>query len=208
MTPVLAFTIAGGYLFADQAMVPRSVAYTLILTVSFGLAYLMLHHLVKAPIDAFRKAMTTLRSERGTLPPELPVKRTDEIGHLAREVALLAGDLNASDIRLEDGESKISALISAIADNVFRLDQDGLILSHHSSEQAQPFTDAESVLGRKIADILPNNVSDTCVKALASVFVDGEAESLEFSIDRGRREPQLSGTLRAIRRRRSAPDCP
>ena len=185
LTPVLGLTLAGGYFFADQSMFPRTVAYALILSLSLGLAYLTLHHLVKAPIDAFRKVMTTLRAKRGTLPPELPVKRTDEIGHLAREVALLAGDRNASDICREDGENKISALISAIADNVFRLDQDGLILSHHSSERARPFTDAESVLGRKIADILPESVTDTCVKALASVFVDGEAKSLEFSIDHG-----------------------
>jgi len=182
---MFAFALTGGYFFADQTIFPRTVAYALILSLSFGLAYLTLHRLVKAPIDAFRKAVKTLRAERGTLPPELPLKRTDEIGHLAREVALLAGDRNASDMRREDGESKISALISAIADNVFRLDQDGLILAHHSSERARPFTDAESVLGRKIADILPNNVTDTCVKALASVFVDGEAESVKFSIDRG-----------------------
>ena len=185
LTPVLAFTLAGGYFFANESMLPQIVAYALVLSLSLSLAYLTLHRLVKAPIDAIGKVVTTLRATRGTLPPELPVQRADEIGRLAREVALLAGDRNASDICREDGENKISALISAVADNVFRLDQDGLILSHHSSVRARPFTDAESILGRKIADILPESVTDACVKALASVFVGGAAESLEFSINHG-----------------------
>ena len=185
LTPVLGLTLAGGYFFADETIFPRTVAYALVLSLSLGFAYLTLHRLVKTPVDAFGKVMPTLRAARGTLPLELPVKRTDEIGRLAREVALLAGDLNVSDIRREDGENKISALIGAVAENVFRLDQHGLILAHHSSERARPFTDAESVLGRKIADILPESVTDTCVKALASVVVGGETVALQFSIDLG-----------------------
>ena len=47
------------------------------------------------------------------------------------------------------------------------------------------------ILGRKIADILPESVTDACVKALASVFVGGAAESLEFSISRRREMRQL-----------------
>ena len=62
LTPVLGLTLAGGYFFADQSMFPRTVAYTLILSLSLGLAYLTLHHLVKAPIDAFGKVMTTRRA--------------------------------------------------------------------------------------------------------------------------------------------------
>ncbi len=107
-------------------------------------------------------------------------------GNESNAVDFFAKLLDAeSDIRREDGENKISALIGAVAENVFRLDQHGLILAHHSSERARPFTDAESVLGRKIADILPESVTDTCVKALASVVVGGETVALQFSIDLG-----------------------
>ena len=90
LTPVLAFTLAGGYFFANESMLPQIVAYALVLSLSLSLAYLTLHRLVKAPIDAIGKVVTTLRATRGTLPPELPVQRADEIGRLAREVALLA----------------------------------------------------------------------------------------------------------------------
>src|SRR5262245_45625260 len=60
---------------------------------------------VAAPLSRMTEVVSGMRGERGPLPTGLEIHRTDELGALAREVALLAGERNASDLRREENDS-------------------------------------------------------------------------------------------------------
>jgi diguanylate cyclase (GGDEF)-like protein/PAS domain S-box-containing protein len=124
-----------------------------------------------------------LRGRSGPLPPELPIHRTDEVGALAREVALLAGERNASEFRREENNCQIAALNGAISDAIFRIDRDGVILSYQPPRDVPFFLHAEPAVGRKLSEIFPESVTDRSVEALANVFVSDEPQHFDFQLD-------------------------
>jgi diguanylate cyclase (GGDEF)-like protein/PAS domain S-box-containing protein len=126
-----------------------------------------------------------LRARSGPLPRELPIHRTDEVGALAREVALLAGERNASELRREESDCQIAALNGAISDAIFRIDRDGVILSHQPPRDVPFFITAELVSGHKLSAVFPEGVIDRSVEALANVFVVDEAQQFDFQLEVG-----------------------
>jgi diguanylate cyclase (GGDEF)-like protein/PAS domain S-box-containing protein len=141
-------------------------------------------HLV-APLEGMTAVVAGLRSRTGPLPRELPIHRTDELGALAREVALLAGERNASEIRREERECLIAALNGAISDAIFRIDRDGVILGHQPPRDVPFFITAELVAGQKLSAVFPERVIDRSVEALANVFVVDEPQEFDFQLEVG-----------------------
>jgi diguanylate cyclase (GGDEF)-like protein/PAS domain S-box-containing protein len=140
-------------------------------------------HLVE-PLSGMAAAVAGLRGRSGPLPPDLPIQRNDEMGMLAREIALLAGARNASEIRREENDSKLAALNHAIGDAVFRIDRDGVILSYQPPRDAPGFPpDAAPEAGRRLAEIFPEGAAARAVEALASVFVNEEPQVFAFEIE-------------------------
>jgi diguanylate cyclase (GGDEF)-like protein/PAS domain S-box-containing protein len=124
-----------------------------------------------------------MRGQRGPLPSELEIHRTDELGALAREVALLAGERNASDLLREQNDSQIAALNGAISDAILRVDRDGFVLAFQPPRDVPSFFKAESPVGRKLAEIFPDSVSDRAGEALANVFTGDEAQQFDFPLE-------------------------
>jgi diguanylate cyclase (GGDEF)-like protein/PAS domain S-box-containing protein len=134
------------------------------------------------PIWEMTSAVARLRSDGGPLPKELPIHRSDDVGALAREVALLAGDRNVLELRRQDAESKIAALTDAMPDAVFRIDRDGFVLEHQPPKDVPFFVDPERTIGRKLKELFPETVVDRCVEALASVFVGEGPRHFDFEL--------------------------
>jgi diguanylate cyclase (GGDEF)-like protein/PAS domain S-box-containing protein len=130
-----------------------------------------------------REVVSGMRGQRGPLPSGLEIHRTDELGALAREVALLAGERNASDLRREENDSKIAALNGAISDAILRIDRDGVVLAFQPPRDVPSFLKIESPAGRKLAEILPENMTDRAIEALANVFVADEAQQFDFQLE-------------------------
>jgi PAS domain-containing protein len=124
-----------------------------------------------------------LRGRSGPLPPELPIHRSDEVGALAREVALLAGERNASEFRREENNCQIAALNDAISDAIFRVDRDGVILNFQPPRDAPFFLNPEPAVGRKLGEIFPESVTDRSIDALASVFVSDAPQQFDFQLE-------------------------
>jgi diguanylate cyclase (GGDEF)-like protein len=139
-------------------------------------------HLV-APLSNMTAVVAGLRGRSGPLPPELPIHGSDEMGALAREVALLAGERNASELRRDENDGQIAALNGAISDAIFRIDRDGVILSHQPPRDVPFFVNAEPAVGHRLREIFPESVTDRSVEALANVFVSDEPQQFDFQLD-------------------------
>jgi len=150
---------------------------------SLALSTLAIRRHLVAPLSNMTAVVAGLRGRSGPLPPELPIHRSDEVGALAREVALLAGERNASEFRREENNCQIAALNGAISDAIFRIDRDGVILSHQPPRDVPFFLHAEPAVGRKLSEIFPESVTDRSVEALANVFVSDEPQHFDFQLD-------------------------
>jgi diguanylate cyclase (GGDEF)-like protein/PAS domain S-box-containing protein len=150
---------------------------------SLALSALAIRRHLVAPLSSMTAVIAGLRGRSGPLPPELPLHGSDEIGALAREVALLAGERNASELLREEREGHIAALNGAIADAIFRIDHDGVILSIQRPRDVPFFLQGEPQPGRKLGEIFPESVADRAVEALASVFVSDEPQQFDFQLE-------------------------
>ncbi len=151
---------------------------------SLGLFAFAVRRHVVAPITRLTAVVAGLRGRSGPLPPELEIHRTDELGVLAREVALLAGERNASELRREENANQIAALNGAISDAIFRIDRDGVVLAHQPPRDVPFFLRADSATGgAKLRDILPESVADRAIEALANVFVSEEPQQFDFQLE-------------------------
>ena len=150
---------------------------------SLALSTLAIRRHLVAPISNMTAVVAGLRGRSGPLPPELPIHRSDEVGALAREVALLAGERNVSELRREQNDGQIAALNGAISDAIFRINRDGVILSHQPPRDVPFFLNAEPALGRKLGEIFPESVTDRSVEALGNVFTSDEPQQFDFQLD-------------------------
>ena len=164
LAPVLVLAIGGGYLFAGQPPGPRAVAYTLSFLIALAYVVTIIQRTVSAPLARIAKGLTQLRSGPGLIPKELPIQRTDELGLIARDAALLAGERNVSELRRLESETKVAALTDAIPDTIFRLDQDGHVLGHQAPKGAPSLVTSEPALGKKLSEIVPESVTGSAAR--------------------------------------------
>ena len=149
---------------------------------SLSLSVLVVRRHVVAPLSTMTAVVAGLRGRSGPLPPELPIHRSDEMGALAREVALLAGERNVSELRRGENDCQIAALNGAISDAIFRIDRDGVILSHQPPRDAPMFLNADPAVGRMISEILPESMTERSVEAIANAFVSDEPQQFDFQL--------------------------
>ncbi len=182
-TPALALAVLAGVLFGDIAPLPKAVALASVLFASMGYSVFVIQRLAVAPLRELRESLVELRSGSGPIPKNLPIHRIDDIGRLAREIALLAGERNASELRRGESASKNDALVDAISDATFHIDQDGLILDYQPPKELPFLVSRDAVLGRKLLDVFPETVADRAVAALAQVFVaEGAQQQFSFRL--------------------------
>ena len=182
LAPILATAIAFGYLFADEPTTPRTIAYALAFFLVLLASVILLHRLVRTPLEQLSKTLVRLRKDAGSLPKELPLERTDELGLIARELALLAGDRNTSEFMRHATKGQVTALADAITDTVLRIDRDGLVLSYQAPQRTPSFVSSDPV-GRKLGDVFPESMVDRCVQAMARVLVGRDPEQFELTVD-------------------------
>jgi diguanylate cyclase (GGDEF)-like protein/PAS domain S-box-containing protein len=183
LTPSLALALSAGLLFGELAPLPKTVALVSVFLASMGYGVFVLHRIAMTPLNALRDTLVELRAGSGPLPKNLPLHRSDEVGQLAREIALLAGERNASELRRAEGESKNEALIDAIPDAMFRIDQDGLILDYEPPKELSFFVTRDQALGRNLKMVFPEAIVDSVVDSLAQVFISDTAQQFSFRLE-------------------------
>jgi PAS domain S-box-containing protein len=90
-----------------------------------------------------------------------------------------------SELALIESEQRQRALLTALPDLVFRLNADGIYLDLHAPNEGDLVAAPEQIIGHRIDQLLPPNVSAKLLRALDRVMQTGEEQLVEYSLEIG-----------------------
>jgi diguanylate cyclase (GGDEF)-like protein len=83
---------------------------------------------------------------------------------------------------LRDLEEKQAAIVHAMPDMIFLVDRDGTFLDYKSGYGMVPFAPPEEFLGRRVADIMPNDVGQLMTRGIEHALQTGDLQSLVYKL--------------------------
>jgi PAS domain S-box-containing protein len=78
--------------------------------------------------------------------------------------------------------SELQAIFKALPDLYFKLDNESTILDYQAGKVSNPYQPPEQLLGRKIHEVLPSNVSQTFTEALTEVKANRNLVYREYAL--------------------------
>ncbi len=81
---------------------------------------------------------------------------------------------------LRQSEERNNALLYAIPDLIFRLSEDGVFLDYQARKSEMLFAPPEEFLGRQVAEILPDSVSQPVMRLIHKALETGQVQTLEY----------------------------
>jgi PAS domain S-box-containing protein len=81
---------------------------------------------------------------------------------------------------LRNSEARIRALLETIPDMIFEISSDGTFLSFIPSKNTEPVMPPQLFIGRKISEILPENVSSVAMSAIRTALENNVPQSFEY----------------------------
>ncbi len=86
---------------------------------------------------------------------------------------------------LTESEQRLRALLSALPDLVLRLNADGVYLDLHAPNDLDLVAPRDQIVGRRIDQLLPPEVSAKLINALHRVLLTKEEQIIEYSLEIG-----------------------
>lgn len=93
------------------------------------------------------------------------------------EMALYTHEMSQ---RLRESEEKNRAVLAALPDITFIQSRDGTFVDCHVSSEADAYGSLEQILGKNVADVLPEEVSASAIECIERVLQTGEIQSFEY----------------------------
>ncbi len=95
---------------------------------------------------------------------------------------------------MQESTSHLEAVLAAIPDLMFEIDSEGQVLSVHASRPEQLLVPAADLLGKNVADFLPETALQVSREALSEAALHGYSQGRELALDLavGRRYFELS----------------
>ncbi|MBN1486245.1 MAG: PAS domain-containing protein [Anaerolineae bacterium] len=165
---------------------------------------IFLHSVEDLPIDA-RAERVFLRAQKVQSVIVVPMLYgQDLIGLLGFEairqerewqeenVTLLGvvGDIVASALKRQQAEQALhqseatnQAILNAIPDLMFRIDQEGYFLDFKVSDSKQMYQPSETVLGSHLKDMLPGEVAKKALEHINKALTTGEVQLFEYQLE-------------------------
>lgn len=84
---------------------------------------------------------------------------------------------------LGDALDENRALMAALPDNIFVVDDCGIVIEHIRGDAAPGRVDSQALAGQPIAALFPNRQRNRARECIASVLASGEEVAIEFSLD-------------------------
>lgn len=163
----------------------------------------MLKLLVVSPIEKLKKLM--IRVEKGEIENDLPIIGSGEIAELSDRFNGMVKEIQEHNLTLEEkiqertseliyANGKLNAILEAIPDLMFELGLDGTYYDYHSPRVDLLAASAEVFIGKKVANIMPLDAANICLKGLSEANISGHCEGLviELDLDVGKRWFELS----------------
>ena len=85
--------------------------------------------------------------------------------------------------RLRDSEARHLALLNAMPDMMFLLDQNGVFVDHHSSGDSRLLLSPEAFMGRRITDVLPPEISGPTMASIEDIRRGMEARPFRYKAE-------------------------
>lgn len=82
-----------------------------------------------------------------------------------------------------EAKNKLESFINAMPDVAFVLDKDGTYIEIFSSNDDLLYDTKENILGKKLSEILPQNLSDTTMNAINKCLLDKTTYKFEYELD-------------------------
>jgi len=103
------------------------------------------------------------------------------IGHIGI-VTDLTGTKKAEEA-LRESESTNMAILSALPDLMFIMDQDGVYIDYHASDDRLFYVPPETFMGRTVNEVLPASVAEKFLNAFEKVTQTKQIQELLYSLD-------------------------
>ncbi|WP_164860822.1 response regulator [Parasedimentitalea marina] len=109
---------------------------------------------ITRPISEICESMDVLAT--GNLDSDIPTaNRGDELGWIGKTLANLKDDLKRARTAAGERSEQMAALLDALPDNYFRIDNQGTILEYRVRPGAGSVNDPVAFLGRRMAEVFP-----------------------------------------------------
>ncbi|MEJ2568533.1 MAG: PAS domain-containing protein, partial [candidate division WOR-3 bacterium] len=112
------------------------------------------------------------------------VPRFDEKGKIIGTLGI-SRDITQSketDEQLKESEARNRAILSALPDLLFQIKKDGTFISYYAENKNSLFAKSEDFLGKKINEILPEDVARRSMQKLKEAIKTGETVSFEYKL--------------------------
>jgi two-component system, NarL family, sensor kinase len=87
---------------------------------------------------------------------------------------------------LRESESRNRAILEALPDLMFVLDERGTYLDWYANDHRGLYVPPEQFLGKTVEDVLPPEVSQKCMSAIAQALSSGQPARMEYSLQIGK----------------------
>jgi len=99
------------------------------------------------------------------------------------EQVAMAIDWKRTQDRLRQTTSELQAIFQAVPDLYFRLASDGTVLGYHAGRDADLDVPPESLLGKRIQEVLPSEVGEQFGRAMRAVLETQSLRMMKYRVD-------------------------
>ena len=99
------------------------------------------------------------------------------------ELAISNDNLEETLQKLSLSEVKNRAIITAIPDVIFLIDEEGIILDYHANEEKELYLEKEMFLNKNLRDIFPAEISKRALEKIQRAIAENDVQSLEYSLE-------------------------
>ncbi|HOO55532.1 MAG TPA: PAS domain S-box protein [bacterium] len=114
---------------------------------------------------------------------EMVNERTFELTSIIDELQKEIEERKRIGIALLDANERLEATLTAIPDTIFDIDNNYVFLDYHCQDPSMLFDSPENFLGKKISEILPENVSALLCSTVDRVIETKQPQRALYSID-------------------------
>lgn len=136
--------------------------------------------------DSFTREMIFKRKDGTTFPGNLTLSTySDETGNILGIIGIIM-DITLEKQAVESlrkSETENRAILDAVPDVLFRLNQNGDFIYSHFSDSNHLFTLPENYLGKNLKEVLPPDVASLSLNKLCQAFQTKETVTFEYSLE-------------------------
>jgi PAS domain S-box-containing protein len=157
-----------------------------------GIGSLMIH---RKPITVEHEVLLPDGSVGWQQWVDRPIEEAD--GHV-RELQGIGRDITLrvrAEMALRESEERNRAILDAIPDSIFILNQAGIYLDYHTPKGSAPAVSCNQIIGRNVREVLPLHVAGELMRCLQVVAQTGETKVLEYTLSEGEHDRHFEACL-------------